>query len=409
MDKVRHGRRLPIFQQLGIYDELVAIGKYLTHTTAYKESMQPYSPTDHSCLEELQFIVARPKLYDLLLKQVPPHKIHFGKRVLSVAEKDDKVTLQTADNIYYEGDIVVGADGAHSVVRQRMYEALKAKGTLPESDQGDLPFSCTCLVGQTKILDPEEFPLLKEPLCQFRSVLGDDKPFSWGAVTSAQNTLCWIFIHRLDKKTNKAALDERFRTSENSEWGPHAAQVMCDETRLFPIPVEDSKGTRLTLGDLYDRTPRDLVSKVMLEKVFDTWYSGRTVLLGDGAVTAIHDAVALANLIYAMPTTTSREITTIFGEYQAERHPAAAESYKNSQATSRVVEKGIEGAIFLFLLNHMPSWLWRIVIGKTVKHRPLVGFLASPAVKGTMPPVVSPSSEKAKAVFDKQKQAAAYI
>ncbi|KAG0199466.1 hypothetical protein BGX33_011623 [Mortierella sp. NVP41] len=385
MDKVRHGRRLPIFQQLGIYDELVAIGKYGTYNTTYKESMQPYSPTDHSCLEELQFIVARPKLYDLLLKQVPPHKVHFGKRVLSVAGKDDKVTLQTADNIYYEGNIVVGADDAPSVVRQRMYEALKAKGTLPESDQGDLPFSCTCLVGQTKILDPEEFPLLKEPLCQFRSVLGDDKPFSWGAVTSAQNTLCWIVIHRLDKKTNKAALDERFRTSENPEWGPHAAQVMCDETRLFPIPVEDSKGTRLTLGDLYDRTPRDLVSKVMLEKVFDTWYSGRTVLLGmlnpaggHGAVTAIHDAVALANLIYAMPTTTSREITTIFGEYQAERHPAAAESYKN-------------------------------IIGKTVKHRPLVGFLASPAVKGTMPPVVSPSSEKAKAVFDKQKQAAAYI
>ncbi|KAF9089229.1 hypothetical protein BGX29_012156, partial [Mortierella sp. GBA35] len=259
---------LPIFQQLGIYDELVAIGKYLTHTVGFKESksMVPDKPQDFRCLEELQFIVARPKLYDLLLKQIPSHKVHFGKRVLNISEKEGRVTVQTADNSYYEGDIIVGADGAYSAVRQRMYEALRVEDKLPKSDQEDLPFSCTCLVGQTKVLDPEEFPLLKEPLCQFRSVMGNDKPFSWGVVTSAQNTLCWLIIHHLDKKTSKAALDERFRTSENSEWGPHAAQKMCDETRSFPAPIKDSKGTMLTLGDLYDRTPKELISKVMLEE-----------------------------------------------------------------------------------------------------------------------------------------------
>jgi len=39
----------------------------------------------------------------------------------------------------------------------------------------------------------------------------------------------------------------------------------------------------LTLGDYLDKTPRDLLTKVMLEEiVFDTWYGGRSVLLGDG-------------------------------------------------------------------------------------------------------------------------------
>ena len=38
----------------------------------------------------------------------------------------------------------------------------------------------------------------------------------------------------------------------------------------------------MTLGDVYELTPEDMISKVMLEeKVFDTWYSGRSVLLGD--------------------------------------------------------------------------------------------------------------------------------
>jgi len=113
-----------------------------------------------------------------MLKQVPPHKVHFGKRVLDISERDDKVTVHLINNETVEGDIVVGADGAYSVIRERLYGQLKAKGELPEEDQEDLPFSCYCLVGQTKVLDPEEFPIVKEPISQFRAIIGREKPFS---------------------------------------------------------------------------------------------------------------------------------------------------------------------------------------------------------------------------------------
>lgn len=109
---------------------------------------------------------------------MPAHKIHFGKRVLNITEEDDKVTVHTNDNGMHVGDIVVGADGAYSAVRQRMYDRLKAKGELPKSDQEDLPFSCTCLVGQTRPLDPEKYPIIKEETCVFPTVLGKDRPFS---------------------------------------------------------------------------------------------------------------------------------------------------------------------------------------------------------------------------------------
>lgn len=89
-----------------------------------------------------------------------------------------------------------------------------------------------------------------------------------------------MVICHLSKQQSKAAEGERFRSMDNSEWGPIAAQSMCDETRGFPIP--GGNGT-LTMGDLYDRTPKNLISKVMLEeKVFETWHSGRVALLGDG-------------------------------------------------------------------------------------------------------------------------------
>ncbi|KAG0260760.1 hypothetical protein BGZ95_004363 [Linnemannia exigua] len=400
---------LPIFQQLGIYDDIVAISKYLTHTELFKENSGPYKPQDCRPIEEYtgygHYIVSRPKYYEVILKQVPPHKIHFGHRVLDISEENNKVFVHLSNNQTHEGDIVVGADGAYSAVRQRMYEKLRAKGELPESDQEDLPFSCTCLVGQTKPLDPEEFPCIKDPISQFRVVIGDGKPFSWATITSAQNTLCFCITHHLSKKTSKAAIEQRFRNNDNSEWGAYPAQAMCDETRDFAIELGDGK-TR-TLGDLYDLTPKEFISKVMLEeKVFDTWHYRRFVLMGDGAVTAMHDAIALANLIYAMPSKTQEDITTIFEEYHKERLPAVMESFKNSQVSTKMVETGLTGAIVLFIMTHIPMWLWRLMLTKTVRFRPQVGFLPPIPLQGTVIPFVSPSELKARAVFEESQQRA---
>ncbi|KAG0276475.1 hypothetical protein BGZ97_010081, partial [Linnemannia gamsii] len=132
-------------------------------------------------------------------------------------------------------------------------------------------------------------------------------------------------------------MEQRFRNNDNAEWGAYPAQMMCDETRNFPVPLGEGLST---LGDLYDLAQKDLISKVMLEeKVFKTWYSGRVVLLGDGAVTAMHDAIALANLLYALPSRTGEDVTKIFEEYKAERLPAVQISFKNSQLMSKFMEK----------------------------------------------------------------------
>ncbi|KAG0074940.1 hypothetical protein BGZ90_010342 [Linnemannia elongata] len=378
------GTLLGLFAQLGIFDEFVSLAKWFTQSSILNEAGETIVSTNYLPVQELTgyqgYIVARPRLYSLLIKQIPSHKIHFGKRILTVTEDkdDDKVHIQAADGTTYQGDILVGADGAYSAIRKRIYEKLKTEGTLPKADQEDLPFSCTCLVGQTDVLDVEEFPELK-----------DD---------------------------NRAAQEQRFRNSDNSEWGPFAAQSMCDETRGFPISIGTGK---MTLGDLYERTPKELISKVMLEeKIFRTWHSGRTVLLGDachkvhpaggqGAVTAMHDAVALANLIYALPSTKLSDIQQAFTEYQAERLPLVTEAFNGSRALAKGMEKGLGGVIALWITRHIPQWLWKIFWTKRVKCRPQVAFLKEVESKGTSPPMVSFSHEKARAVYEKRQGDAA--
>lgn len=455
----------------GIVSRLFYLEELLLSIFSHPKLTRRYIPLSSST-GYCNYIVGRPALYELLLRQIPPHKVLFNKRVLKIAETESGVNISTTDKSTYDGDILVGADGAYSAVRQRMYETLKAAGTLPKSDQEDLPFKSTCLVGQTKPLDfAADFPEFLDESGPFYCTLSKTSPYTWTVFPTINGNLCWMVMHHLDKASSKAAEEHRFRESENSQWGSHAAQAMCDETRHFILPFGNKK---TTLGDLYDLTPKDRISKVMLEeKVFQTWYSERTVLLGDGmfsllhsidyfvssngvfacwpnnlttplhlsplqehmvgqcftnkyewvvlalisflttnvlihihkigAVTAMHDALALANLIYALPNKTPAAIEEAFSEYQAERIGPVTASYNASKALSMVIGRGLVGTIALFLRKYTPLFIWDTVIvnkKKSILDRPTAGFLRKAEIKGTVPPTVSPSSEKARKVFE---------
>jgi len=117
-------------------------------------------------------VFARRDFYALLLRQVPPENISFSKKVLKTTEENGQVTIHLSDNTAYECDILVGADGTYSSVRQTMYRELSEKGMLPKSDAAELVAGYTYTCGVTNPLDPEKYPQLKDDDCHFDSVIG---------------------------------------------------------------------------------------------------------------------------------------------------------------------------------------------------------------------------------------------
>ncbi|KAF9309296.1 hypothetical protein BG003_009925 [Podila horticola] len=370
---------------LGIWDEFVQRAKLCTIAHIHKEDLTLVHTWDGPWLEKgvgyFEHIISRPELYDLLFQSVPKERILLGKRVLSFIQNQDSVMARCSDNSSYHGDILIGADGAYSAVRQNLYKSLKEDKKLPASDDVSLPFSCVCLVGQTEPLDPEDFPHMKEAQSQANTVLGISTMCSWLTFTTRQNTVCWGVIQFLNKESSK--LNDSFR---NSEWGPEAAEALAKEVRTFKVPG-GKDGKALTLGEYIDRTPRHLMSKVMLEEiVFHTWYGGRTVLLGDachkmnpsagiGGVQAIHDAVTLANWLSTLRMPREEEIEKVFKEYRTERYPVAKAAFETSQMFTRNLGKNLISTFVRGMMKRLPVWLWKRIVFKMYSARPQASFL----------------------------------
>ncbi|KAG0367411.1 hypothetical protein BGX24_003232, partial [Mortierella sp. AD032] len=343
------------------------------------------------------YIVSRPHLYNLLLRQVPKERVHLGKKVLTMDQGGNGVLIRFSDGTEAEGDILVGADGAYSAVRQDMYAKLNKASKLPASDALPLPFSTVCLVAQTHPLTPDEFPDIALEKCQFRNTIGEDKMYSWTTLTTIQNTVCWGSIFFLEKETSKQ--NDAFR---NSECGSEAAAAMCEDVKNFPI--FSGGGKMRTLQDLMDRTPKEQISKVMLEeKVFETWYSCRTVLIGDachkfnpqggvGATNVMHDAIVLANVINGLPFhPIADEIEAAFKAYKDERILWVQEAFDSSKMQRTMIGQSMASKCSRFFAKHMPAWLFQRIQARSSSYRPQVAFLPYVEDTGRVKPAPQPS------------------
>ncbi|KAF9161948.1 hypothetical protein BGX20_001934 [Mortierella sp. AD010] len=281
------GNIFPALEQLGIYEELQQVSKTYVSVDFYDAELKKLGCAV-STLKKTDsgyhnLIFSRPKLYEILLRRVPAHKMTFRKKVLRIEESDSKVTIYCSDDTSYTGDILVGADGTYSEVRQNMYKRMDEKGLLPKSDLEEFSIGYTTIVGVATPPNPEKYPQLSAEHSCFNQILyknGANASIpltpSCYVIAGADNQISWGFGQQLSESYLR---DSQFR---NSEWGPEKDDNTLEQYRDFPCPLGGA------LGDLFDATPKNLISKIYLEeKLFKTWHHGRTVLIGDCKGTSI--------------------------------------------------------------------------------------------------------------------------
>ncbi|KAG0363527.1 hypothetical protein BGZ54_008123 [Gamsiella multidivaricata] len=356
---------MPLFTQLGILDRVLAKGKMIKESYMYNSSKKVVMHLDFytDLVEKFgwpNYIISRPALLDILLSLVSRERIHLSKRVLSQYETGDGVIIRTSDNKVHHGNILVGADGAYSGVRQSLYEHLNKKGLLSVSDKMPLKYSSISLVGQTRPLSEEMFAHIDDDICRYECTLGEKKPMLYVTFTTAEKTVCWMVIEMLEKESSK--IHDNFRASE---WGPEAADTMSKEVREFVL--RDG----LTMGDLIDATPKEVICKVMLEeKLFETWNYGRIALIGDGGQSAMFDAIVLANYINTLTSNNADEIETILKAYRDERFPIAKDAVAVSSSFIILIKHNVTGYLTRAFMNHVPKSVWYKIRSKISGYRP---------------------------------------
>ncbi|KAG0224802.1 hypothetical protein BGW42_004862 [Actinomortierella wolfii] len=313
---------LHLFEQLGLHHEVMALGKPVATIYFRKHNMSVTGKVDASVAKERQgyysYCIKRSKFLNYLRSKIPEEKVHFGRFVLEIVNGSGGVQCKCANGTVYDADILVGADGGYSAVRQKLYQRLKEKGLLPKTDGESLSYRSSALIGITEPMDINAFPVVDARFIEVNVVLSKDNSYTGWYSSAPERRLVWCVSGNIVDQGK----DDNFKSSE---LGAESIQAACMAVSHLETPYG------CQLRDLIAKTPIESIIKFMIEeKHFKTWFVGRTVLIGEaahkfeplsglGPDAAMLDAAALVNELCKIQYNDLHEITHAFERYHDRR------------------------------------------------------------------------------------------
>ncbi len=116
---------LDVFTGIGIGDGVHALGTTV-HTWFYNAGGDKFRAPGSTESDHTMLLLPRPELTRLLADALTPDHIRLGSAVTGFDERPDGVTVRLADGTTTDADLLIGADGVYSRVREHLLPGLSA-------------------------------------------------------------------------------------------------------------------------------------------------------------------------------------------------------------------------------------------------------------------------------------------
>ncbi|KAG0368805.1 hypothetical protein BGZ54_001120 [Gamsiella multidivaricata] len=421
-----HPTVLPLLEQLSLRDDLFFFSQPMEQVLILNSDMDDISTYDWSDRQARygtwSRFITRPEYCTMVLEKLPESKILFNKIVTSVStiENDDEtganddhdrdsiegrqdsildtdikdeqgeargVTVECADGSIYTAHLLVG-DINSEVERKLLYssgrESLQREGEdRPGMDRRDTPVREIQyhVSGITEELDPQRIPLLKEDTTQLRLVLDGKSPLSWWAATLVDKRIAW-------QVTKRVMLSEKSSRPADLGSFPHeqaaAAAVVNQISQNMMCPLGG------TMAQLLSWTPQSQISCRRWDDRHGSVdsNSSRVLLLGEAcrkmvpvlgepAEETILDALALSEVLVALPSTSISDIQEAFSRYHKERRARRQSAIDESRELDLTLNaKGSFRKLYRsMMLNYTPKYIQDRRSDEKYAYRPQANFL----------------------------------
>ncbi|PHH71666.1 hypothetical protein CDD83_5125 [Cordyceps sp. RAO-2017] len=225
-----------------------ARGRVLS-SPSWRQCLRDNLGHDFRVLERRAFLQI---LYDALPDK---SKIRLGRTATKVQDGPDAVHVDLDDGSRETGDVVLGADGVRSFVRQAMWEEAHLEpGTVKDEAAITTTWRCLFGVGPGEPGRPNAISVSSFP--GKRSVVVSHQP----------NLSSFTFFWKTERRP--LAARTRYTADDAAEAAASIAHLPLDEKRTF--------------ADVWDRRQRAQLVDIQ-EGVLSRWHYGRYVLVGDAA------------------------------------------------------------------------------------------------------------------------------
>lgn len=275
-------------------------------------------------------LLERRDLLRILYNGLPDKSlVRLGCKVRDIVEDADGVEVTLDDGTVERGDMVIGCDGVHSIVREKMWDLSNREvpGSITVQEKTSLVTRWKCLVGVG--------PPTPELGTRDMTVVHHDR-YSFLFLTQPDKLFFFVFFR----------LDEEFRWPERRWYSTADADKLAASVSDHPVCES------LVFGEVWKKKLRGALISVE-EGVFKHWSHGRVVLAGDsvhkmtpnialGGNSAMESVAALCNHIQRTAVShqgrrVSREtLRNAFEKYQLEREGRMKEVMELSAFISRV-------------------------------------------------------------------------